>query len=414
MTGATAEAHASEPTLPARGRWVAALALANLAAYAAFFGPLQVLLAQQAEDVSAAHKEAVLGLVTGVGAFVSLVANPSFGALSDRTSSRRGKRVPWVVAGALGGAVGLTLLAGIHAVAWMVLGWALVQASVNAQYAAVLASIPDQVPRRQRGVVGGWVALAQTLGAMCGVGLALATGSWSAGYLACAAFLLVMSSPFVLARHDRDVPVADRPPFRLGSFVKEFYVDPRQHPDFGWAWLTRFLVHTGNALGLVYLYYFLDDAVGYDDPEGGVFTLTVVYAVCSVLTTVVSGRMSDRLDRRKVFVSVSGLVLAVATAMLALFPTWPVALAAAGVLGLGFGVFVAVDYALLTEVLPDPDDSGRDLGVINIASALPQVVAPVVAALVVSSLGGYPVLYLVAAALTLAGALLVARIRGVA
>jgi len=173
-------------------------------------------------------------------------------------------------------------------------------------------------------------------------------------------------------------------------------------------------VHTGNALGLVYLYYFLDDAVGYDDPEGGVFTLTVVYAVCSVLTTVVSGRMSDRLGRRRVFVSVSGLVLAVATAMLALFPTWPVALVAAAVLGLGFGVFVAVDYALLTEVLPDLDDSGRDLGVINIASALPQVVAPVVAALVVSSLGGYPVLYLLAAGVTVAGALLVNRIRGVA
>jgi MFS family permease len=84
------------------------------------------------------------------------------------------------------------------------------------------------------------------------------------------------------------------------------------------------------------------------------------------------------------------------------------------VLGLGFGVFVAVDYALLTEVLPDLDDSGRDLGIINIASALPQVVAPVIAALVVSSLGGYPVLYLLAAGVTVAGALLVNRIRGVA
>ena len=413
MAEAAPRPELTEPTDPARGRWVAALALANLAAYAAFFGPLQVLLAQQAEDISADHKEAVLGLVTGVGAFVSLLANPLFGALSDRTSSRWGKRVPWVVVGAVGGAVGLTVLAGVDAVAWMVLGWALVQAGVNASYAAVLASIPDQVPRGQRGVVGGWVALAQTLGAMCGVGLALATGAWSAGYLACAVFLLVMSSPFVLARHDRDVPVPEREPFRLVTFVKDFWVDPREHPDFGWAWVTRFLVHTGNALGLVYLYYFLQDAVGYDDPESGVFTLTVVYAVCSVLTTVVSGTMSDRIGRRRIFVSVSGVVLAVATAMLALFPVWPVALAGAAVLGLGFGVFVAVDYALLTEVLPDLEDSGRDLGVINIAAALPQVVAPVLAAPIVASAGGYPALYLLAAAATITGALLVNRIRGV-
>ena len=413
MTDAASRPFLAEPTRPVRARWVAALAAANLGAYAAFFGPLQVLLAQQAQEVAPGHKEAVLGLVTGVGAFVSMVANPVFGALSDRTGSRFGRRAPWVVVGATAGAAGLAALSGVHAVAGMVLGWAFVQAGVNASYAAVLAAIPDQVPRDQRGVVGGWVALAQTLGAMCGVGLALATGAWSAGYLACALFLLLLSAPFVLGGHDRPVPARVHPPFRLRTFLTDFWVSPREHPDFGWAWLTRFLVHSGNALALVYLYYFLQDRVGYDDPEGGVFVLTVVYAVCSVLTTVVSGRASDRLRRRRVFVSVSGVVMAGATAMLALFPVWPVAIAGAAVLGLGFGVFVAVDYAVLTEVLPDLEDSGRDLGVINIAAALPQVVAPVVAAPVVASVGGYPALYLLAAAATFAGAVLVRKIRGV-
>ena len=103
----------------------------------------------------------------------------------------------------------------------------------------------------------------------------------------------------------------------------------------------------------------------YADPEGGVFLLTLVYAVSSVLTTVVSGRISDRVGRRKVFIVVSGIVMAVASAALAVAPAWPVVVVGAVLLGAGFGVFTAVDYALMTEVLPTASDSGRDLGVIN-------------------------------------------------
>ena len=82
-------------------RWVASVTLAGLGLWAGFFGPIQVLLAQQAQVVSPDHKEFVFGVVTGVGSAVSVVANPLFGALSDRTTSRFGRRVPWVVVGAL-------------------------------------------------------------------------------------------------------------------------------------------------------------------------------------------------------------------------------------------------------------------------------------------------------------------------
>ena len=79
-----------------------------------------------------------------------------------------------------------------------------------------------------------------------------------------------------------------------------------------------------------------------------------------------------------------------------------------------FGVFVAVDYAIMTEVLPSAEDAGRHLGVINVAAALPQVVAPAVAAVLVQTAGGYPALYALAAVVTLLGAALVTRIRSVA
>lgn len=104
-------------------------------------------------------------------------------------------------------------------------------------------------------------------------------------------------------------------------------------------------------------------------------------------TVVVGGVWSDRLGRRKPFVIWSGVLMAVATAALASWQTWPGAIAAAAVLGIGFGVFTSVDFALMTDVLPKALDRGKDLGVINIANALPQVAAPVLAAPIVTYLG---------------------------
>ena len=78
----------AEPERAVRPAWVAGVVLVNVGINAAFFGPLQVLLGQQAAAFSEGDKEAILALVTGAGAAVSLVANPLFGAFSDRTTSR--------------------------------------------------------------------------------------------------------------------------------------------------------------------------------------------------------------------------------------------------------------------------------------------------------------------------------------
>jgi MFS family permease len=106
-------------------------------------------------------------------------------------------------------------------------------------------------------------------------------------------------------------------------------------------------------------------------------------------------------------------VMAVAAAILAFWPTWTGAIVAAVILGLGFGVYLSVDQALITQVLPAADDRGRDLGVINIANSAPQVLGPAIAFPLVSYLGGYPVLYLAAAAVTILGSVLVTRIKGI-
>jgi MFS family permease len=379
--------------------------------FAAWLGPIQVLLAKQSEAVAPGNKEFVFGLVTGVGAAVSVVANPAFGAISDRTTSRFGRRVPWVVAGAVGGAIGLGVLSGAQLIVWMLVGWCLMQLFGNALLAAATAVVPDRVPVSQRGVVGGWVAISQVLGALVGTALAAAFDSFALGYVACAAFLLFSVVPYLL--RSGDAPLAERPPFALGEFFKGFWISPRRYPDFGWAWLTRFLFNVGNALGTLYLFYYLQDEVGIDDPDTGVLILTAIYSVCVLVTAISSGRWSDRSGRRKVFVTGSGWVMAAAGVILAVWPTWPGAIVGAIVLGTGFGVYLSVDFALLTQVLPNARDRAKDLGVINIANSLPQVLAPAIAAPIVKHLGGYPVLYLLASLVTVVAGVLVTRIRSV-
>ncbi|MCW7943571.1 MFS transporter [Streptomyces hygroscopicus] len=419
----------AEPVERVGRGWTAALSLANGAIWVGWYGPLQILLASQAKDFapgSGMSKETMLAWVTGAGAAVSLVANPFFGALSDGTTARTGRRTPWIVAGTAGGAVSLLVLAGASGPLTMVLGWCLVQLTLNAAFAAVTAAVPDRVPRGQRGSVGGWLGAAQILGVVGGTGLATVAGGVGAGYTACAVFTVVGVLPYVLAYEDLRLPVPSRPVRSWQAFLAGFWLSPRRHPDLGWAWLTRFLINLSNALVLLYLLYYLRDrvlprspgsarAAGtlVHDPEQGVLILTAVNGVTLLATVVVGGVWSDRVGRRKPFVIWSGVLMAAATAVLSGWETWPGTVLAAAVLGVGFGVFTSVDFALMTDVLPKALDRGKDLGVINVANALPQVAAPALAAPIVTYLGGYRVLYLVAAAIGLAGAVLVGRIRGV-
>ncbi len=222
--------------------------------------------------------------------------------------------------------------------------------------------------------------------------------------------------PYALDARDIPLPRELRPPLHWRAFLRGFWVSPRRHPDYGWAWITRFLMNLGNALLLLYLLYYLTDAVGLSDHEAedAVFALTAVYGVCTVVTAYVGGRWSDRLRRRKVFVIWSGLITAAALQLFALVPTMPAADVAAVVLGIGFGAYTAVDFALITQVLPEAGDRGKDLGVINIANTLPQVLAPAIAAAVLWAGLGYVGLYTLAAVVSVLGSILVVRIRGVA
>lgn len=409
----------AEPETAVGAGWTALLAVANLGLWMGYFGPLQVLLPNQAEAIAPADKELVLGLVTGVGAAVAVVTGPLVGALSDRTTLRWGRRRPWVLVGTAAGAGGLVLLAGQTTAIGMVLGWCLAQAGLNTLQTGLTAVVPDRVPVRQRATVSGWIGAPQSLGVVVAVLLvtAVVTGIRS-GYLLIAGVVVALALPFVLATPDVPLPGSQRPVWSTAEFLRGFRLQARQRPDFAWAWLTRFLVQLGNALATLYLLYYVRDQVRFEQvfpghrAEEGLLVLILAYTAAAVVSTVVGGVISDRSGKRKPWVIASGLISAAPAALLALWPSWPVVVAAAVLLGIGFGAYMSVDQALVTQVLPTAHDRARDLGLVNIANSAPQVLGPVLAAPLVT-LGGYPTLYLAVAAVTVAGAVLVRRIRSV-
>jgi MFS family permease len=397
----------AEPTRRVGVRFTASLSLAMLGLWAGFFAPLQVLLPEQVAAIDPAAKVSGLALVTATGAAVALVVNPLAGALSDRTRSRLGRRRPWVLGSAVLGAVALVLLGTQSTVAGVAVCWCCAQLCLNTQLAALIAAVPDQVPTQQRGLVSGVVGLAQPLGVAVGVAVvSRIVTSPALGYDVVAAVLLLTALGYV---------VAVREPRLSGTVRSGFWISPRRYPDFALAWLGRLLVNLSQALGIGYLIYFLQDVVRLprDQAAQGVALLVVVYTGALLLTVVVAGWLSDRLGRRRIFVVASAAVIAVGTGLIAAWPTWPAAVIAAGVQGLGFGVYVAVDVALITQVLPTTASRGKDLGILNIANTLPQLIGPVIAATLITQAGGYRGLFAGAAVLTLIGGMVVTRIRSV-
>ncbi|MFD9702828.1 MFS transporter [Lentzea sp. NPDC059081] len=382
------------------------LFVANLGLWLAIYAPIQVLLPQQAELLDKANKELVFGIVTGVGALVSLLVVPLIGFLSDRTTSRFGRRHPWTLAGAVVGALGLGVLAGAPSILVMTVGWCLVQAGIGGMLAALTSAVPDRVPVAQRAQVGGLIGISQMLGTVLGaVVVTLLVSGLPAGYLACAVIVLAGALFFVL--RTPDIQLIAKP-------VKPtFWISPREHPDFAWAWGGHLMINLGNAFGTLYLLYFLGDVVHHPSPEDGLLVLMALYGAALAAGAVLFGARSDRTGRRKPYVYLASFVMALAALLLVVWPTWTSALVAAPLLGVGFGTYWAVAIALLTQVLPAASDRAKDLGVLNVANALPQVIAPLLTALILANLGGYRGLFATSALATALAALLMSRVRSV-
>jgi MFS family permease len=393
--------------------WTSRFSLLWFGFWMAWLVPVQLVLPNQFAALDAAHKVRDFGVANGAAGVVALIALPMAGALCDHTRSRWGRRRVWMAAGVIVLAVSIAALGPQRSWVGVTICWSFASLGFSIASAGLFAAVADQVPPTQRGIISGAIFGPQALGLLVGLVLLaeVVTGTAS-GYLVLTVAVVIFSVPFVLRYRDSP-PGEERPPLNVRAMLEAMWVSPRAHPDFAWAFGGRVAVNIGNALGTTYLLYFFTNGLHLKDPDTALLEVVAIYLVFTLITTYGGGVLSDRTGRRRVFVAIASVLQGIAALLLVIWPSFSTTLIAGVFLGAGFGAFLSVDQALVTQVLPDAESRAKDLGIMSIGNNVPQALAPVAAALIIDQLGGYRVLFAFAGIFTFFGALMVYRIKSV-
>lgn len=388
-----------------------------LVLFATYAGVIAVLLPAQIEGIDPAHKAARLATVTSISSLVTLFAQPIVGAFSDRTRSRMGRRSPYIVIGAAAGAVLLLGLQGLTSILWITIFWVLCQVALNALQGPMSTIVSDRFEMQHRGTASAFLGIGTSIGAALGVILAgrLVTRI-GVGYTIFGIGIIVVAVAFVLINRDYSTKQMVVEPMHWGRFAKSFWVSPRKHPDYGWAFAGRFVMILGYQAIQAYLLYILTDYLHMSSKDAGAFAgiVSAVTTVTTVITTIIAGKLSDKLSRRKMFVFVATIVMAAALFIPVLSATRGGMLAYAAVCGVGYGAYMAVDMAMMVDVLPSQGDAGKDLGVLNVATNIPQAMSPVIAAALLAAFHhNYAVIFIFAIIMVFASSFFVLPIKSV-
>ncbi|MBA8813950.1 MFS transporter [Frigoribacterium faeni] len=400
--------------------YLAALGFAQFGLFVALLAPVFVSMQLKAQELAPDSPETLVGQVLPIGAFGALLANPLIGALSDRTRTRWGRRRPYLVGGVVLLTVALALVAFSPNQLSLTLAWLLAQVAANAVLATLIASFADNVPEFQRGKASSIIALAQNVAILAGLYLAVyLVGNLPALFIAPGVLAIVLVLVYAFVARD-DLPEYTIKKFTFINLISSFWTNPIKNPDFGLAWWSRFLITLGTFMFTTYRLLYMEKHLGIEDVAEATAAVAfgvLLYTVALLISAAVSGYLSDRLGRRKIFVAGSTVVFAVGLILLAHAETVTGFYVAEIVMGFAFGIYAAVDTALIVDVLPNADRPGKDLGVINIANALPQSLAPALALLLlgVNSVDNdnYVLMLWGAGIVTLIGALVIIPIKRV-
>ena len=388
-----------------------------------------------------AVKGQTLGTVLLIGAFVSMIVAPLFGALSDRITTRWGRRRPWIVLGTLMNVVGIFGLIyfprpnDMSSLPLFIVAFMWVEFWNNVATAPFSALIPDIVPPDQRGSASGWYGLMSMLGNFAGGLSALIftrngeTDLVAIYYFIAAALVFGMLGTVLFVKE----PQVTRklPPFQWGEFLRGL-IEPLRDHDFRWVFWTRFLMVMGTFTVQEFLQFFMRDVVKdfslfgktvAQNAESAVSFFIIGLLFGAILSSLAAGVLSDRFGR-KFMVYISSALQAIVPIVFIFYSPFGLVVSLGLVFGLGYGAYQAVDWALASDVLPSQDDYAKDMGVWHVAFTFPQVIATPIAGFMLDKFQvvgaqsgapnlGYTVIFSLATLYFILGTVLVRQIRKV-
>lgn len=362
--------------------FLAIFGLAVISANGAMISQAVLMLALKASEIDPVSGTTVLSIAVGVGSIASLISAPIVGRLSDRTLSRFGRRRPYLVSGAVLFALGAVLTVNASSTALLTLAFLTTSVGFVAITGACSAIVPDQFEPSRRGGPSAIFGLGAPVGALLGLFLAqLVQPNVAAMVLLPSGLAVAAALVLALLMKDRRLSREERPHFSSKDLLGTFWVNPKANSSYAWAWWSRLMIFFGIASVNAYQAFYLI-MVLHISPEtvgSSIFQASIIGTGISLLFAPLGVKLSDRLGRRKPFVIASASIFGAGLVLVATAQSFETFLIAVAVMGLGQGVYLAVDFALITQVLPNADDNAKDLGIMNLASTLPASIVPAVA-----------------------------------
>jgi len=359
-----------------------------------------------------------LAVITAIGVVLTMLIQPVVGVLSDRTRSALGRRAPWILFGTLVGALLLSLMRFAPSIALLAVIFMLAQAVLNMAASPLATTVADRVSEDKRGGASALGGFGQFFGGLVG---GIGAGAFFAVlgldiYFIIAAFVALAGVLFVLFARDRSSKDLEVPGLNWKEFLLGFTIALRSR-NFRWVWVARILLAFGytvsTALALYMLQSYIRPALSAAEATSIAPLLVLAGVPVTLVTVFVAGRMSDKLQKRRSFVVVASVLMAVSMLIPVVWPALPALFIQAIVAGLAFGIYLPIDQALFIDVLPDQRSAGRDLGVAALGSNLGQALGPILAGAVVAVTGGYLGVWLAAFVLVVLAAVAIAPLKGV-
>jgi MFS family permease len=313
--------------------------------------------------------------------FFSVAVQPTVGSISDYAATRWGRRKPFIVAGALFDALFLIGIASANSLLAIAAFATLLALSTNVARGPFQGYVPDLVPERQVGLASAMVGLMQVLGNVLGFALAAIAntqGNVGLAILAVASVELVTMLSVVL-RVPNGPPAKSREGRSWRSIAAETWAtDILREKSYLWLLASRLFILMGGAAVLNFVFLYLADAHGLTQAQsGGAFlNMLVAATVVSLLSIVPASRLSDRYGRKPVIYVCTALG-ALGVGLIAIAPSVLVATFGAALFGASQGTFLAVDWALLTDIIPRAS-SGRYMGLSNVVTASSTTIAVII------------------------------------
>lgn len=375
-----------------------------------------VVLPQRLKELGVEKPASVVAGFSAFGAVTALVSNLVWGSLSDRTRSRFGRRTPWMLAGALlaGFFLWATSVAG-HSTLLIVV-WCCFQTTLNMLLAPTVAVMSDRVPRNQLATVSAFYGVGVSAGIQVGIIIGSRFIENTAPGFVLGAAMVAVSAIFAIAVWPKEPSTKDMPASTGG--LKDVLLSmrpPGKAPDFWWMFGARFSILVAYAMIQSFQLFILQDYVGLaqDEVKSTLALGATITLVVSLVGGFIGGPISDLIKRLKLPVVVSTFLFAIGIAMPWIWPSTTGYYLWALIAGFGYGVYNSIDQAILVSVLPNKENAGKDLGVLNASTTAGQAAGPLITGGIVGATASYSFAFPVAVGFAMLAAFMVTRIKNV-